>query len=232
MQTRKRVLAAAAAMAISPLLGSWTKGAITTPADLNPGDPFYVMFLSSEPIAVTDPDPTSYNQMVSGEAATAGIDTYNSLPVTWQAFGSFDGGQSAIDRFNPNAPIYRVDGVRIADNAADLYDGSIQNPIDVQPDGTTPLSSAVWTGSFSDGTPAFSGNDSKAIGSAGGPDLVPGAEFGESEAIDGQWTAAATFFNTDPAPIYAFSSQIPEPATLGAAAGLMLLAAQRKVRRK
>lgn len=48
-------------------------------------------------------------------------------------------------------PYQRVDGVKVADNYADLVDGSLSAPINLHPDGSAPVGNAVWTGLYATG---------------------------------------------------------------------------------
>jgi len=77
-----------------------------------------------------------------------------SLGATWYGIGS----DTAVDARNNavvSAPVYRVDGVRIATGRSDLWDGSIENTIDVTEQNTAyTYTTVVRTGSNSDGTAA------------------------------------------------------------------------------
>jgi hypothetical protein len=62
-----------------------------------------------------------------------------------------DAGIDARDRFTFDGPWARLDGVRVADNLADLTDGSLQTSINLQADGTYQLGFAPWTGTLASG---------------------------------------------------------------------------------
>lgn len=72
------------------------------------------------------------------------------LPGNWKAIIS-DESTSANSR-TPNGPYYRVDGVLIANTKAELFSGSLSNPVNLNEHGTTPAGTTLsWTGSFGDG---------------------------------------------------------------------------------
>jgi len=74
------------------------------------------------------------------------------LGGTWVAWLS-DSTTNAKDRIpDTNVGYYRLDGVKVADNKADLTDGNIDNPINVNEEGTSYSSGIVRTGTKSDGT--------------------------------------------------------------------------------
>lgn len=70
---------------------------------------------------------------------------YAGLDGNWIAIAG-DTAMSARFRVNIDVPFYRIDGVKIADSHADLFDGSIQNPININQDGNLETGTA-WTGS-------------------------------------------------------------------------------------
>lgn len=194
---------------------------ITTPDDLDPGDEYRLAFVTS----------------TVGEAFTGDIDVYNdfvtvaansqaalvALGTTWTAIAS----TVAIDArdntdTNPvstGVPIYLLDGTtKIADNNADLWDGNIDNGIDIIEDGlaSTNAFGLAWTGTDPTGigfpglelSPCPSGNTWAVVGSIG--------------ASNSSWVTRgfpeACFFEM---PFYAISavltvsaSTVPEPATL------------------
>jgi hypothetical protein len=55
-----------------------------------------------------------------------------------------DGASNAIDRFVSDGPWYRLDGVKVADNKADVIDGEIFTSINYT--GTSYIGNSVWTG--------------------------------------------------------------------------------------
>lgn len=62
-----------------------------------------------------------------------------------------DAETDARDRFEFDGPWARLDGVRVADNLADLTDGSLQTSINLQADGTYLVGLAPFTGTLASG---------------------------------------------------------------------------------
>ena len=124
---------------------------ITTPADLNPGDQFRVAFVSSSRRDALSTTITDHDQFISGLATTAGIDTYFGSAVTWQVLGSTT-AISAISRVPLISPsIHLVDGIKVADDGADLWDGSIDVAILLTEFGVLQDFTVVHTGTLSNG---------------------------------------------------------------------------------
>ncbi len=119
---------------------------IMTPAGLNPGDQFRIIFVTDGGRNATSSNIADYDAFVDNTAA--GL-TYNGADVTWFALGSTptvaanSSGRLPVDANSP--PLFRLDGVKVADNTADLWDGTIDAPINVTEAGL-PESRIVWTG--------------------------------------------------------------------------------------
>jgi hypothetical protein len=237
VRKRNRILAAAAAMAIGSVTASWVSADIVTPAGVSPGQNFYMVFVSASTSTAESSTPSDYDSIVAGDASTAGVDTYNGSPVTWEALASFFNGPDAISRFDPSAPIYLVDGTEVAANGAGLWSGTLQNPIDIEPDGTVATTDAeVWTGTNADGTAASNANGSKSLGSPGTPTEGAGAQFGDATDSNAMWTNDNVFLPEVANQLYGFSSEltaVPEPASAGVLiAGAALALSRRSPRRK
>ena len=145
---------------------------IVVPPSLNPGDSFRLAFLTSTTQVPSSVDIDDYNLFVT-EAATGGtsaIDTALDIALAdvgidpnsldWKVIGSTV-TVDARDNTGTNptietgVPIFRLDGASVADNNADLWDGSIDNQILINEEGQdtcTPISCRPYTGSISDGT--------------------------------------------------------------------------------
>jgi hypothetical protein len=108
---------------------------IITPAGLNPGDEFRIVFVTSTKTDATSSNLTGhYDPIVSGDAAAAGIDTYNGASVIWRTIGSTS-TSNAVDRLpKDTVPIFLPDGTRVADSGLALW--STGNP-------STPLLHAI-----------------------------------------------------------------------------------------
>src|SRR5436853_1072771 len=125
--TRRVWLFLVAGLAVSNRLAN--AGVIAAPLELNPGDHFRLVFVTSTSFKVQSSDITVYDNFVSGVAATAGLNSYNGSPVTWQVLGSTQ-TVDAISRVpNSSAPIYLLNGTKVASSGSDLWDGTLSAPI-------------------------------------------------------------------------------------------------------
>jgi hypothetical protein len=126
---------------------------ITSPPSLPPGTPYRLAFISEGGMDSRSTDIEDYNTFVTQQAnlnpALAILDT------TWKAIGS-TASVDARDNTgtNPSSvgfPIFRLDGLLIANGNADLWDGAIQNPLGIEQFGN-PYFGAPWTGTNANGT--------------------------------------------------------------------------------
>jgi PEP-CTERM motif-containing protein len=118
------------------------------PSDLNPGDQFYLAFLTDGVRDATSADIADYDAFVAAEANA--IPALVGLSTTWLVIGSTQAVAADVHTNVLGFPVYRLDGVRIADNGPDLWDAVIQAPLNVTPTGAVLGSSqdvaVVWTG--------------------------------------------------------------------------------------
>lgn len=181
---------------------------IAVPAGLSPGDTYRLVFVTSMTTNGNDPDIAYYNQFATDAANTqAGL---AALATTWTAIIS----STTVDArdntgtvpFTDGAgiPIYLVDGAtKVADSYADLWDGTIDNPIDVFETGAIWTAgdtvAAIWTGSNADGS-AFAG---RSVGDA----II---EFGRINLgeTDSHWVTAASNTTGTQRRLYALSGEI------------------------
>lgn len=106
-----------------------------------PGD------LGSWPEALGTSGLAAGDAICRARAAAAGL--YR--PDTFKALLS-DGRTSAHERFSqPDLPWVRLDGVRLADDAAALRTGAILAPLNVTESGTYAAGIGAWTGTYVDG---------------------------------------------------------------------------------
>ncbi|GBD52455.1 PEP-CTERM sorting domain-containing protein [Microcystis aeruginosa NIES-298] len=230
---------------------------VVVPTDLLPGAQYRLVFVTAGTRDANALDIGPYNTFVTNQATggTPGIDTaldtalngagFDLSTITWKAIGS----TSAVDArdntgTNPSStgvPIYLIDGNRVANNNADFWDGSLQHPINLQPNDVTPGLATVWTGSYTNGTGASSGSSS----SLGGL-YSQYVSAGRADQTTGGWIAYSSPDYFSNYRLYAMSSvltvpgnqpapvPVPEPSsllgfiTLG---GLMLGGAVRKARK-
>ncbi|HBO44975.1 MAG TPA: PEP-CTERM sorting domain-containing protein [Planctomycetaceae bacterium] len=127
---------------------------ISVPMDLEPGDQYRLVFLTFDRRYADSSNIEVYNGFVSNVAA---MSVLGDLNTTWKAIGStamVDARtNTGTDPFvSVGVPIYRLDGVRIANNNADLWDGELLAPIITYETGLHPTGSPeVWTGTTVDG---------------------------------------------------------------------------------
>ncbi|MCX6997446.1 MAG: glycoside hydrolase family 127 protein [Kiritimatiellaeota bacterium] len=145
---------------------------IPVPPGLKPGDRYRLVFVTSTKTwALPGADPAApkslddYNAFAT-KTATA-VPALSALGTTWQAVVSVRPASSPAVSAKSNtktdpaadgagAPIYNLAGAIVANNNADLWDGTIQNPIDMTELGTCPPGQGgdryfVWTGTSSTG---------------------------------------------------------------------------------
>lgn len=139
-------LIAAFILFVLPAQNVCNGGVITPPSDLAPGAKYYLLgIFGGGGFGVTGQSSNiaDYDAFVNSMASTSGFSS-----ITWKALGSTS-SVNARDHLNlGNFPIYRPDNVRLANNATDLWDGSIA----ASAGGLILPNSFVWTGSNTDGT--------------------------------------------------------------------------------
>ncbi len=221
--------AAATAVGATPAAQE-AAAAVVPPSSLNVGDKYHFVFVSSTKGPATSTDITTYDAFLTNLAATAGLSTIEGQDVTWRILGTTS-SVNAIDRFNPTAPVFELNGDKIADNGTDLWDGTIDNPLDTSETGAGVGAIDVFTGTSS------SGNDNaKPLGFNGGSGLMKMGRTNLSTTgwVDNSNIAQAASGNRS---YYAFSSEltvggIPEPASaVGLIGGLTAMLGRRFGRR-
>jgi hypothetical protein len=206
---------------------------ITAPGDGYTGSYRLVFATSSHPMADSSRTMTDFDADVT--AAANAVPALVALGTTWKCLGSTP-TIDARDNTNTNPndetgiPIYTTTGLRVADDNADLWDGTIQNAIWLD-DGTTSGTSSgyenyQWTGSGSDGTARYGGSD--------GP---LGSTYANGWATRGGYVNSNWFTNvsinltdTRGARMIGMSGVIPEPATMSllAIGGIALIRRRRR----
>src|SRR5262245_52905246 len=204
---------------------------ITVPTGLNPGDQYRLAFVT-EGIDVPERDATSTDIADYDAYVQAVANTQPALAsITWQVIGS-TATVSAVDHTstNPNdpgVPIYLLNDTLLANNYADLWDGTIVNALSIFedglpfscPGGPCQVSPSVFTGTNADGT-VSSGSP------LGGLTTVRGGVWTNSSSI---WISQADLSSSQTLPFYAISQvlTVPEPGTaLLVATGLLGLVAR------
>jgi hypothetical protein len=190
------------------------------PSDLSPGDEYRVAFITFSGLNALSSDIGDYNLFVTEQANQSGADT-DGWGVNWFAIASTSDVDARDNIGDSTAPIYLLTDVRVADNSADLWDGSIQSLLSVNQFGDSESPQNVWTGTQSDGT--------ELLGSALG---TSDPRQGFSGVMDSGWVS----FGNEPATalrsFYAISEVlvVPAPGAL-ALLGLAGIAAPRRRRR-
>jgi len=210
-----------------------TAAPVTVPAGLSPGDQYRLAFVTSTTRDATSSNIVDYNAHVT--AAAAAVPELLALGTTWNAIGStIDIDARDNTGTNPllsvGVPIYRLDGVEVAENNADLWDGSPAAPISTTEFGTNFTSAMVWTGTATDGTalPAYTNQ-------LGSGNALNGYPMVHPPVTAYQWTMYySPIGSTEQGAIYAISgvlTVVPEPSTyVLAAMGLATLALVRRRR--
>jgi len=223
---KRFVLRMAALVLLCGVAGS-VKADIITPAGLNAGDQFRIVFVTDGLTPASSADLAGfYDPIVTSEAAAAGISTYLGSPVTWQTIGSTK-IVNAVDRLpKDNVPIFLTDGTKVAASGTDLWSitpffGTLMHAIDEDATGVRPPNSfATWTGTQTDGTAFINAFFDFSLGNTDKNGVtITGAFLFDDHA----WVDAISFPSSQPFSLYGFSSvltapvvavPVPEPASL------------------
>ena len=143
-----------------------------TPTGLSAGDKFRLLFITG----TGNPNSSNiatYNNSVQDYAANNGHADIQDYSSWFRVVGSTE-STDARDNTNTTSSdtgafIYWLNGAKVADNYGDFYDGSWDD--EANPRGAngaaitfTSSNNHVWTGSENDGTEAFHGGSSEALG--------------------------------------------------------------------
>ena len=218
---------------------------VVVPTDLAPGDQYRLVFVTAGTRDATSTNINDYNTFVTNQvtgSALANALSGAGLTTTWKAIGSTSATSAKVntgtDGTQPDVPIYLINGNKVANNNADLWDGSLQHPINLQPNDVI-SSNLVWTGSVYLGT-GFPQNQ------LGGGFFGSVAAGQADSVVFSGWIAQTTDVSSTAKSLYAMSSVLTVPGnqpapvpvpesssllgfiTLG---GLMLGGAVRKARK-
>lgn len=215
----------------------------TVPTGLSPGNHYYLAFVTRDSRDGTSTNIADYNAFAQNQAALDPSLTGTDRGVTWNALAS----TAANNAFNNLAigafPVYLVDGTtKIATGGADLWDGSILSPLDIDQFGHIAANSQVFTGSNTNGTSAGAAG-SRALGTtivssdiSNGPGVWVNA--GQTFRTNTSWINSSGAQNPGSSnQLYAFSQlltvPVPEPSSmvlfgLGALGALALRCLGRK----
>jgi hypothetical protein len=134
--------------------------ALVVPPDLNPGDTYQLVFVTSALTSAISSDISDYNDLVQLDANNNGLGG-----VTWSAIASTS-AVSATDNAPILGPLYNMNGDLVATSANDLWDTSLSNPIGYDAKGD-PVSERVWTGTQYNGSIHYYSLGSLAYGMSG-----------------------------------------------------------------
>jgi hypothetical protein len=184
---------------------------IVTPAGLDPGAHFRVVFLTDIKMDAIRSSLTYYDGMVTINANGA---TYNGTTIGWKAIVS-NGSTNARDHISllstSTIPLYKPNGTLVS--SGNLWSGWLLSAIDTNIHGTRLLFTRVWTGSNPDGTTRFEHNDRRAVGDYHVTygliaDTGPGWITTHVQAHD---FTAAVYGISD---VFTVPSAVPEPSTV------------------
>ncbi len=176
--TRRRRMAAAvmAMAAVLPLALNSFAAPITTPTGLLPGAQYRLAFVTAGTRDAASTDIADYDAFVTTEATS--VPELSSLNTTWQVIGStatVDArDHTGTDPIVPGIPIYLLNDTKLVDDYADLWDWTIDMPLEFDQNGVdiSPVLSPIfaYSGTSPDGT---AGGEGDPLGGAnptiGGP---------------------------------------------------------------
>jgi hypothetical protein len=201
---------------------------ITVPTDLNVGDTYRLAFVTTTVRDATSTNIADYNAFVT--ATANGVPELAALGTAWTAIASTS-AVAARDNTGTNptvsagVPIYRLDNVRIADNNADLWDGSIAQRLAINQNAT-----------FTDAQP-WAGTTAAGLSDPTFPLGAASARTGWTAVANSQWIEyPAAYSSSGSLQLYAISGEltvVPEPGAMAlAGCGLGLLALMARFRRR
>ena len=204
MKTLILLLCCALSLSLSPFFlwaGQVEASVVLEPPDLNRGDRYRLIFVTSGLTQAVSPDIAYYNDFVDGYGDAV-------LPSDWRALAStleVNARDNTGTTGSGGVPLYRLDGVRVANDYADLWDASLMNPVRYSELGTT-VAEKVWTGTNMDGTTP----SKRYLGT-----LLPAgneqARVGNSTGTPGGWVQWGYDPLTDYRHVYAISGVLSIP---------------------
>ena len=191
----------------------------TTPTGLTAGDQYRLAFVTSTTRDATSTDIADYNAFVT--AAAEAVTALDDLGTTWKVIGSTAtvdarDNTSTAPSDGAGVAIYLLDGTtKIADDNADLWDGTIDNFLNFSETGTAGIAADVFTGTKLTGENVGWGQ------TLGGANPL-GIRTGRTTATNLSWVYHTLKSKTDDLHFYALSGILtaapataaPEPATL------------------
>ncbi len=193
--------------------------AVVVPTGLNPGDEYHLAFLTAGKRDATAVLIETYNTFVQAEAALNSSDTGTDQGVQWFVIGSTGSVDARVNAV-VSAPVYLLDGTtKVADGFIDIWDGTIENPIDIDQHLDISLN-LVFAGSDPNGT-KYSPGVPRFLGS------TETVQLGDPTATDFEWIFdPGADDDTNERSFYALSellTVVPEP-TVGSLIAFGMLA--------
>ncbi len=169
------------------------------PSGLTLGDSFHLAFVSSTQGRADNDDIEYYNGVLQGLADASSLGGMSDF--TWKVIGS-TAAVDARDNAVVSAGVYRTDGVKVADDATDFWDGSHDAVMDKDENGAQFTGwSWTYTGSNSDGTGAA---DGKTMGNAGSEHVY----VGYADQMAANWAYGHAIGTANVTHYYALSQQL------------------------
>ena len=212
-----------------------------TPEGLSAGDEFRLLFLTSTTRDATSSDIDDYNTFVRTRAAAGhtGIQEHSQgfyAVASTADDDARDNTETTYTASDKGVPIYWLGGNQLADDYEDFYDGTWDEEVNTTDEAGNPRDVSTsadypWTGSEHDGTEAFEGGDSLALGATVKLPVVGFPNAGDS--TDGPLAGDARPWR-DSRPLYALSlpfvvaaavepAPLVEPQVLGSVVTLELV---------
>ena len=175
-------------------------GGLLVQDGLDPGDTYQLVFITSQSVRATSTDIATYNIHVQSAADAAGIGA--SEGVTWSAIASTPTVHARDNALvGPDTPIFAMNMRLVATGFADLWDGSINQPINLTEFGRT-NNTDPWTGTNANGTAATGAT----LGASSGR-----AWCGNPASTGIRWVHNQTPPTSQSRPLYALSQELMVP---------------------
>lgn len=179
-----------------------TNASVVVPAVLGPGATYQLAFVTSGAHNAMSDVIAVYNDFVQDQAALNSGLTGTDMGVTWKAIASTP-SVDARDNALILAPVFLLDGsTKIAESFADMWDGTLANPIRLD-QFLSGVSRTAWTGSSPSGV---NPNPFVALGSSTGNTLI-----GRSDASDAGWIDFLLVSRGSDRNLYALSEVLTVP---------------------
>lgn len=186
-----------------------------------PGSPYHLLFATSNLYEITvnqsfPPSGMEFGNITGADwqvtysavnAGLSGADNWNGAAIRYRSLLSIS-GDTLRNRLDVAGPVYNTNGTLLATSEADLFDGSLQAPVDYDEFGTyfhISQDRDVWTGATGSG---FWAGDSCGNWSNRGLQ----GRVGDAFVQDGSWLSAGfTKGCTQTARVYGISPPLPLP---------------------